>query len=277
MSIHLDPATLGTMQPVSPAQLPQVQPMPKPRRSLRSLAGGIARTGLQTSAVLAGLLFLTLFVAERTAAYAWKPSTMLGAYGGNQEYAHITTALDAKRAEFAMQQEEWARAQQELASVQAANERGTRAYDALFQRGTMLAQQWAEGAKQALLLDASAKIEGLRGRAEVSSTKDKAAMFCDLGAILFKTPACGDALRQSAQSDRDAMTAEIIGNYKAQSLVIATSLRDWAQGMPDPAELMARQVAAYNQTLQAAPRPAPPPSPVYPRDPQRPLPVNSRL
>jgi hypothetical protein len=205
-----------------------------------------------------------MMAAERAAPYSWKPSTLLGSYGGNSEAAHLLTGIQAQRAVFAMQQEETARAQQEVVVMQATNERFNRAYDALFQRGTAMAQQWAAGATQALVLDFQTRAQVLHeGMGGVSSSKDSLAFLCDFGTVLFQTPACGDALRGSARQDRDSMSTELVANYKRQSLAIAQSLHDWNAGLPDPAELMVMEAAALKQATQPAPRQPVPPSPVY--------------
>lgn len=267
MSLHLDHKTLGAgaAQPtplhVEPGGgLPQPIPPGRPPSRL----GAIARTGLQTSAVFSLIVFGVGFVVERAAPYPWKPSTMLGAYGGNQEAAHVLTAIDAERAKIAVQQGEAARAQEEVISVQAANERATRAYDALFQRGTAQAQAWAHAATQALVMDFQTRAAVLaQGKGDVSSMKDTLSALCDVGKLFLQTPDCGDALRGSAKGDRDAMSDELIANFKRQSAAIAAALRDWSQGLPDPAALMAAQAQAVNQAMQAAPRLPVPPSPVY--------------
>lgn len=264
MSLHLDHATLGTGAAQSLGQRPNLPQVPPPPER-RPRWGGLAKTGIQASAVLGVLVFVFGFILERAAPYPWKPSTMLGAYGGNIESAQLLTAIDAKRAEVAMQQQEAARAQQEVIALQAANERATRAYDALFQRGTALAQQWGQGAQQTLLLDAQMRIKGLESRAEVAGAKDTLAFVCDLGAIFLQTPDCGNQVRASAESDRSAISAEIVNNYRKQSAAIATSLRDWAMGLPDPAELHIIQADAARIAISAAQRAPVPISPVYPR------------
>ncbi len=258
MSIHLDHQTLGTgvlhAQPVA-LPVPVQRKLSKTRTALRAVVAV-----LTTSTVVVIMLIGVVLAAERLAPLAWRPSTLLGAFGGRQEAAQILTAIEAKRAEVGMQQEEAARAQQEVIVIQANNDRVTRAYEALYQRGNMLAQQWAEGAKQTLILDTQAKMQALQGRAGVASTKDHFAMWCDLGNLFSPDIRCGDALRNSARADREAISEEIIGNFKAKSLLIATSLQDWAQGLPDPA-----QVVAYKNSIEQlhpVPRLPVPPAPI---------------
>ena len=157
----------------------------------------------------------------------------------SKEAALLLTSIEAKRAEIAMQKEEEARAQQEVVALQADNERVTAAYKVLFDRGNLMAQQWATGAKEALLIDMNTRVAALKGKAGVSSTKDTVAMLCDLGKVFSPDIDCGDPLRASAQVDRAAITEEIVANYRAQSLVIAASLQDWSKGLADPAQIVA--------------------------------------
>ena len=257
MSIHLDHQSLGTQGLARPLTAVPAAPTP-----IRPSFKRKAWTAVKTSTVVGVGLVVGAIAAERLAPIEWRPSTFIGAFAGREEAARILTAIEAKRAEVAMQQEEAARAQQEVIVIQANNERVTRAYDALFQRGNLLAQQWADGAKHILMLDTQNKLRALEGRAEVSATKDKVAMWCDLAGLLVPNVTCGDDLRRSAYNDRSAMSAEIIANYKRQSALIASSLQDWAQGLPDPA-----QVVAYKhkiEQLHPTPRAPIPPAPLPP-------------
>jgi hypothetical protein len=60
------------------------------------------------------------------------------------------------------------------------------------------------------------------------------------------------------------MQNEIINDYRQQSILIATTLRDWAQGLPDPAEVTAFQnkigqvVPAVREAVPPAPLPTQP-------------------
>ena len=264
MSVHLDPETLGAgvLQPVPTTSLHQVAQHPSGGNRSGALRKTASLTGtiFKTSAVVGGLVVLTVLCAERLAPLPWRPSTWLGAFAGRQDAAQILTAIEARRAEFAMQKEEEARAQQEVMALQADNQRVTDAYKALFDRGNLQAQTWAAGAKEALVMETQSRIAALRGRSGVSSTKDSFAMLCDLGKVFSPDITCGDDLRQSARVDRDAMTSEIVGNFKAQSLVIAQSLNDWAQGLPDPAQLVAMKSKV--DRLHPLPRAAVPPPPI---------------
>lgn len=262
MSINLNHETLGAgaFRPGAPPPSP-ARPPGKLARTLRGTAMVLSSTFVVGAIVV---------VAEHVAPIDWRPSTMIGAFGGRQESARILASLDSARAMVAMQKEEEARAAQEVEALRANNERISQAYGQLFQRGTMLANHWAEGAKQTLLLNSQAKIEALKGRAEASSMKDTFGMLCDGLDILLmmgegQATGCGDMLRKSARNDRVTMQTEIVEDYKAQSVNIATSLRDWAQGLPDPAEM----VAAQNKIGQATPEqraPVPPaPLPTFPQ------------
>lgn len=273
MSVHLDPETLGagvlqampSTSPGAPLGTSPHQVVPHhpsgghPPGAIRKVASGVG-TFFRTSFVVGVSFIVGVVVLERFGPIEWRPSTWLGAFAGRQDAAQILTAIEARRAEFAMQKEEEARAQQEVAALQADNQRVTDAYKAQFDRGTAMAQTWAAGAKEALVLETQSRIAALKGMSGVSSTKDSVAMFCDLGKLLSPDIDCGDQLRASARHDRDAMTAEIVGNFRAQSVVIAQSLRDWSLGLPDPAELVAMK--AKLDRLHPLPRAAVPPPPI---------------
>ena len=265
MSVHLDPETLGAgvLQPLPAASPHQVASHPpsggRPRGVLRKVAHGVG-TIFRVSLLVGLSTSLGVIALERFAPIEWRPSTWLGTFAGRHDAAQILTAIEARRAEFAMQKEEEARAQQEVMALQADNQRVTDAYKAQFDRGTAMAQTWAAGAKEALVLETQSRIGALRGRAGVSSTKDNVAMLCDLGKFFSPDIDCGDGLRASARVDRDDMTAEITANFKAQSIVIAQSLRDWSLGLPDPAELVAMKSKV--DRLHPLPRAAVPPPPI---------------
>ena len=279
MSVHLDPETLGAgvlhpLPPVSPGTSPhQVAPHHsggRPPGVLRKVAHGVG-AAFRASFFVGASLVVGVLALERFAPIEWRPSTWLGTWAGRNDAAQILTAIEARRAEFAMQKEEESRAQQEIAALQADNQRVTDAYKAVFDRGTAQAQTWAAGAKEALVLETQSRIASLKGMSGVSSTKDSVAMFCDLGKLFSPDIDCGDQLRQSARVDRDAMTAEIVGNFKAQSLVIAQSLNDWSQGLPDPAQLVA--LKSKVDRLHPLPRAPVPPPPI--RDTPTTLPTSS--
>lgn len=276
MSIYLDHDALtpvGTSSGGAPMeQTPAASGLPAhrsaPGASLATVSRGVATVVTAGAALLktalvsilgAGAIMLTV---EAVAPVEWRPSTLLGTFGGREQAAVILTSLEARRAEVAMQQEEAARAQQEIIVIQANNERVTQAYAALFQRGNTMAQAWAQATSQALLLETQNRIRALEGQAQNSATKDSWAMAADaftwIGAALgVKVPDFGEPLRSSARNDRESMTAEIVANYKRQSAIIASSLRDWSQGLPDPAELIAAK-ARIDQLYPTPRLPAPP-------------------
>lgn len=265
MSIHLDPDALGSgvMQPG--AALPSPLPAHPAAGGLASRRPGVLRQvahGLGSffrgSLLMGVLLVVGLFVLERFGPVEWRPSTFIGSFAGREQTASLLTSIEAKRAEVAMLKEEEARAQQEVIALQADNERVTAAYKALFDRGTMLAQAWANAAKEALMLEMQTRVAGLRGRTGVSSTKDTVAMLCDLGRVFSPDITCGDSLRESAREDRHAVSAEVVENFRQQSKAIAQSLNDWSQGLPDPAQVVAMK--AKVDRLYPGPR-APVPSP----------------
>lgn len=271
MSIHLQQTrpTLGGVAP-SPAPMASVHPLqpmaataPPRRFAVGKALAGVFKTGLRASAVAVVVLFGTLFVVERFAAPEWKPSALIGTFGGNQEYAHTLASLDAHRAKVAVEQQEAARAQQEINALVAANQRVTEAYSALYQRGNLMAQAWANAAQQQLGLAMQARLEGLRGQVSNAGAKDRFAMLCEGLAIFMReaSPYCTQ-LRDSAREDRASVEADIDAAFTRQSAFIATKLRTWSNGLPDPAELMAQRAAAQEQALQAAPRAPVPPMPV---------------
>ena len=266
MSLQLDHKSLGSTVPIGQGSNLPVPPPPKRPPSAWARAAGLLWMLFRTSAVVSMIGTVVLLGAERLAPYPWKPSTMVGAFGGNQESAHLLSAIAAKRAEVAMQAEEQARAQQEVVSLQAANERVGQAYAALYQRGVAMATAWAQAATQALLLDTQTRAAVLKeGRGDVSSSKDQLGFAADILQLFMGGPSYGDALRQSARADRDSVSDELIANYRKQSAAIAASLQDWGQGLPDPATVMAATVRPQDQTVRAAPRLPVPPSPVYER------------
>lgn len=250
MSIFLDRETLGASAlssgPLSP------MPPPEPRGS-RAFARGARTVGVTVTGLGIALL-LGLIVAERFAPEPWRPSTLLGAYGGRIEAARILSAIEAKRAEAAVLAEEQGRVQQAVIALQADNDRVTKAYEALYQRGNALAQAWAQGANQILALNAQARIKGNEGRIEVASDKDKWAKWCDFGRILSEQIDCGDQLRASAHRDREAISEEIIRDYEDKAKRVAVAARSWAEGLYDPAQV----VADLNRITKLHPLPAPP-------------------
>jgi len=262
MSIHLDHQTLGngSLQ-AGPAHPVPVKPdLPRLSPVARVVRGTFVM--LSSTAVVGVLVIGGVVAAEHFAPTDWRPSTLLGAFGGRKESAQMLASLDAARAMTAMQKQEEARALQEVEVLRANNERVTQAYGQLYQRGTVLAQQWGAAATDTLKMNTMAKVEGLRGTFENSATKDRLGMWCDGFDILMqlggsRPSGCGDQLRASAANDRANAQAEIIRDFKSQSALIATSLRDWAQGLPDPAEVVAYQ-NRIGQTVPTARAPVPP-------------------
>lgn len=237
MSIFLDRETLGASA-LSPGQLSPLPPEPPRPRLLKTFTAAAKVVGfvLLSSSVFLGICLL---LAERFAPEDWRPSTLLGAFGGRQQAAAVLSAIDAKRAEAAVIAEEQARGQQAVIALQADNDRVTKAYEALYQRGNALAQEWARGANQILSLNAQARIEWLRNRGEVSGIKDKLAMGCDFVSLFTSQIDCGDQLRASAYRDRQAMSEEIIRDYEEKVRRVVQASRSWAEGLYDPAQVVA--------------------------------------
>jgi hypothetical protein len=146
MSLLIDHQTLGADVVEQSARLPQETPPKPPKlrpsRPLSSLVKVSTLTGLG--------FFLVLFVAEHTAPSPWKPSTVIGAFGGNEKSAQMLASLEADRALVAMQEQEKARALQEAEILRANQERLTRAYQAEYDRGTELIKAGAAAAQTLL-------------------------------------------------------------------------------------------------------------------------------
>jgi len=270
MSIHLDHDTLGqnVLRP-APAASQSGQPgtalAVPPRRGFWSVLGRIGRAlggGLKVSVLLTLFLLLGAIALERIGPVPWKPSSMLGTYGGNLEASKLLTEIEAKRAMVAAEQQEIARAQQATIVIQANNERVTKAYEALYQRGNILAERWANAAVHALQVDAENRIRALGGRRSNSNFKDGLAMWADFADLLgAQTGGLGDRLRDSAREDRQSMTREIIANYQAQSKQVVDMLNDWSAKVPDPAKVIAFK-AKVDELYPVPPAPAPP-APIY--------------
>lgn len=261
MSLFLDRETLGTIT-AEPGTLATPTPAlgtSHPGRAARG-PGFIKKAGLVGAlAVTSGFAFMAAVVlAELFAPPAWRPSTRLGAFEGHVETERLLTAIEAKRAEAAALAQEQARAQQETIALQAENDRVTKAYEALYQRGNALAQEWARGATQILAMNAQARIEALKGKSEVSAKKDNLAFWCDaIGFLASRDLGC-DELRGSARGDRNAMSEEIIRDYEDKARRVAVASRAWAEGLPDPAAVMAdiRRVERLHPLPPAAVPPA---------------------
>jgi len=119
MSLLIDHQTLGADVVEQSARLPQETPPKPPKlrpsRPLSSFVKVSTLTGLG--------FFLVLFVAEHAAPSPWKPSTVIGAFGGNEKSAQMLASLEADRALVAMQEQEKARALQEAEILRANQER----------------------------------------------------------------------------------------------------------------------------------------------------------
>ena len=255
MSVFLDRETLGA----ATEERGQLSPMPQGPRPPRG-SGALARGAKKVGASLVGtglVLTVTLIAAERFAPVDWRPSSFLGVYGGRIESARVLTAIEAKRAEAAVLAEEQARAQQTTIALQADNERVTKAYEALYQRGNQLAAAWAQGANQILALNAQHRMKALDGRAGVSTFKDNLAKWCDFASLFAREFDCGDQLRGSARRDREAMSEEIIRDYEDKAGRVAVAARSWAVGLFDPAEVVA-DLNRINKLHPLPPVPVPP-------------------
>jgi hypothetical protein len=144
MSLLIDHQTLGADVVEQSARLPQETPPKPPKlrpsRPLSSFVKVSTLTGLG--------FFAVLFAAEHAAPSPWKPSTVIGAFGGNEKSAQMLASLEADRALVAMQEQEKGRALQETEILRANQERLTRAYQAEYDRGTELIKAGAAAAQQ---------------------------------------------------------------------------------------------------------------------------------
>lgn len=268
MSLHLDreidhrlddsPKSTGVVAPAPMKNSALEARLLSPVKSTFSTVGRILTTGIAVSI----LSLAVVGTAEHFAPMAWRPSTLLGAFGGREDSAKILASLDAARAMHAMQQQEAQRALQETAVVQANNQRISEAYSSLYQRGNMYAQSWANSAQNALQATLNLRMASLEGMATVSGKKHELGFWADgldflLEASGNRSLGLGDQLRSSARRDREAAEAELMAGFQRQSAIVATSLRDWAQGLPDPAQVVAFQ-NKIGQSVPAAREAVPP-------------------
>lgn len=264
MSVHLDPENLGKgeLRSSIPSHNHKTQAVTldaKPAIRRRLGVGAILGIFIKSGVMLPAFMMVVAVGAEHFAASEWKPSSMIGAFGGNKQSAEVLTAIEAQRALFAAQETEKARAQQLITATQAENERVTRAYQALYERANMMATTWAETAKETLALTMRSRYDGLRGQLANSYTKDRLAMGCDFFSMFDPSITCGDTLRESAYNDREAAVREITASYKRQLEEISATYAAWSQGVPDPATVVAYKASFdHLYPLPAAEPPLPP-------------------
>lgn len=257
MSLMIDSKTLGveaTEQAAS--RLPVEQPPPRPVRTRRGRVGSMVKVSMITGVGCVG----ALFAAEHLGPPEWKPSTMIGAFGGKEQTAQILASLEAARAMTAMQEEEKARALQEVEVLRANQDRLTRAYQAEFDRGTELIRAGAAAAQEVLRASTMAKMKALSGKASTANQADVFAGLCTLGAALFQTPDCSRDASNYAAVQRSEIQTEIIEGWKQAQGQINQIARSWADGLPDPLDLIAK-AQAQGQAFTPKPRAPVPPRP----------------
>jgi hypothetical protein len=250
VSLMIDPDKLGTELVPQSKQLPQEPPpIGRLKRRPASLAKLSAFAGIG--------FFVLLFAAEHTAATPWRPSTMIGAFGGKEKTAEMMASLEAARALTAMQEQEKARAQQEVEVLRANQDRLTRAYQAEYDRGTELIRAGAAAAQEVLKASTMAKVHALQGKMANANLGNQASMWCKLMG-LFGGPDCSEATESYAADQRASIQREIIGGWKEANAEISQLARTWADGLPDPLELI-DQAKRQGQPFNPLPRaPAPP-------------------
>jgi hypothetical protein len=237
------------LEPLAPYPL---APTPSPLRR------AVASTVLIGAAVFLAVAALAAF--ERFAPVAIKPSTIVGAASGNSTFWQMSEEQAALQTRLRMVNDENVRlqravieaqtqaqerikaaesqAQQEVLAMQGNVESMTRAYSALYERGNMFAQKSAE-IVQAL---ANSRLQMASAQ---QGGKTAIANFSDLvGAFGL---AIGDQnLASSAFQVRDAVTQQSQAELDAAMRrgLPQIDLSNWAQGMPDPAALIASGQAA---------------------------------
>lgn len=257
MSLLIDHDTLGAQvleQAASPPQ--EAPPKPPPQRSSRAPASFIKIS------TLAGLGFLlTLFAAEHAAPSQWKPSTVIGAFGGKEKTAEMLASLDADRALVAMQEQERSRAQQEVEVMRANQARLTLAYQVEYERGSELIKAGANATLQLLQSVTVARLDGLKGKAQNANTADRAGFVCSLFEALSGDSLCSQDAYNYASTQRGDAQAEIIAAWKQANAELSHIARTWAEGLPDPLEFIEIANRQASQPFTVPPRAPVPPRP----------------
>jgi hypothetical protein len=261
MSLMIDHQTLGAealeQTPRSSPESAPRPPAPPPSRPLFSF--------VKLSTVTVVVFFLTLVIAEHAAPSQWRPSTVIGAFGGKEKTAEMLASLDADRALVAMQEQEKARAMQEIELFRANQDRLTRAYQAEYDRGTELIRAGAMAAQEILRASTMAKIEALRGKAENSNLADRIGAACSFLEMLSGNSVCSQEAHSYAAVQRGDMQAEIIGAWKRSQGEIIQIARSWADGLPDPLHLIQQAQSQAPASFTVPPRA---PTPLRPDRPQ---------
>ena len=257
MSLLIDHQTLGADVVEQSARLPQETP-PKPPK----LRPSRPLSSLVKVSTLSGLgFFVVLFAAEHAAPSPWKPSTVIGAFGGNEKSAQMLASLEADRALVAMQEQEKGRALQETEILRANQERLTRAYQAEYDRGTELIKAGAAAAQTLLQNVTKARLDGLTGKAENANMADRAGMFCSLIEMLSGNSVCSEQAHTYAAGQRGDAQAEIIGSWKRANAELSHIALTWAEGLPDPLQLIQQAARQGGPTFTVPPRSPTPPRP----------------
>jgi regulator of replication initiation timing len=251
------------------------QPPVQPRRAGHVMTAIGAACGI---AIVFGAL-------ERFAPLDYKPSSFVGAAGGNAELHHMAQALPGIQAqaaalaqENARLEQEKTRAQAELAQVQAeAQSRSAQEaeitkgmvqnvvnyYSAIYQRGNVMSQATASMMTEAASTRSNLVAGMNGGRVAMAS-------LLDLGAGIASFMGDDDAVYR-LQASRQAIATATVNEYEdhLRRALPAIDVSGWAKGLPTPEELQAQLTAMVVQPrvqvmppVHVEPR-ANPPSPLY--------------
>jgi len=257
MSLLIDHQTLGADVVEQSARLPQETPPKPPKlRPSRPLSSFVKVSTLSGLA-----FFFVLFAAEHAAPSPWKPSTVIGAFGGNEKSAQMLASLEADRSLVAMQEQEKGRALQEVEILRANQERLTRAYQAEYDRGTELIKAGAAAAQTLLQNVTKARLDGLTGKAENANMADRAGMFCSFLEMLSGNSVCSQQAHTYAAGQRGDAQAEIIGSWKRANAELSHIALTWAEGLPDPLQLIEQAARQSSPNFTVPPLSPTPPRP----------------
>ncbi len=244
------------------------------------------RSGHMMTAIGAACgLVIAFGVLERFAPLEYKPSTFLGAAGGNAEMYHMAAALPGIQAqaaalaqENARLEQEKTRAQAELAQVQAeAQSRSAQEveltkgqmqnvlnyYGAIYQRGNVMSQAAASIMSEAASTRSNLVAGMNGGRVAMVSLLD---LFSGIAAATGNEDAAA-----RLQANRQTLANATVNEYEdhLRRALPGIDLSSWAKGLPTPEELQAQLTTMVLQPrvqvmppVRVEPR-ATPPTPLY--------------
>ena len=106
-----------------------------------------------------------------------------------------------------------------------------------------------------------ARLDGLSGKAENANMADRAGMFCSLIEMLSGNSVCSEQAHAYAAGQRGDAQAEIIGSWKRANAELSHIALTWAEGLPDPLQLIQQAARQGGPTFTVPPRSPTPPSP----------------